>query len=237
MIRFAEKKDIDDIMSFIDTYWRKGHILGRDREFFEYEHVFADGQVGYVISENDDGTIDAILGYIPYGNNHRDVMTVMWKANHTAHASLGLELFKYLKDQGDIRVMASPGSNPKLKGLYRYLGYQFGKMVQWYRLRPQEAYSIADVSDSDIPQRNTVTSYVHFDSWNVLEKYFDFNAYSKESKPYKESWYIEKRYFNHPIYHYEVYGVRNGSEKYPLLMVFRVDSVNDSGHLHLGSIG
>ena len=33
-IRFAEKDDITAIMAFIDRYWKKDHILARDRDFF-----------------------------------------------------------------------------------------------------------------------------------------------------------------------------------------------------------
>lgn len=227
MIRFANDSDIDGIMNFIETYWRKGHILGNNKDFFKYEHLLPEG-VSYVISEEEENKeINAILGYIPYGKKNRDIMTVMWKANHTAHASLGLELFKYLKDNGDVRVMASPGSNPRLKGLYHYLGYQFGKMVQWYRLRKQESYLIAKIEDNEIPSGNCDGEYILLDTWDKLEQLFAFDAYSPSSKPFKEPWYINKRYFEHPIYNYIVYGIIGENEKVQLLMVFRVIKVNE----------
>lgn len=226
MIRFANKNDIDGIMEFIDTYWKKGHILGSNRKFFEYEHLLTDGDVTYVISEQEH-KINAILGYIPYGKNHRDVMTVMWKVNHTVEPSLGLELFKYLKDNGDVRIMASPGSNPKLKELYHYLGYSFGKMIQWYRLRPLHTYHIAKIKDARIPEVQSHMDYLLLDTWESLEKHFDFNSYHRESRPYKEAWYIKKRYYDHPVYHYEIFGMKNG-DKVKLLLIFRVISIN--GH-------
>lgn len=223
MIRFAEEKDIKDIMSFIDTYWKKGHILGNNQKFFEYEHLLPEG-VTYVLSE-EKGKINAILGYIPYGKTNRDIMTVMWKANHTAHASLGLELFKYLKDNADVRIMASPGSNPRLEGLYRYLGYEFGKMIQWYRLRPAESYQVARISNPEVPNADGNVHFKQISEWSDVEKLFDFERYTKETKPYKESWYIKKRYFDHPIYNYDVYGIYGKNEKIQLLMAFRIISV------------
>ena len=36
MIKFATKNDIADIMDFIENHWKHGHILARDRNFFEY---------------------------------------------------------------------------------------------------------------------------------------------------------------------------------------------------------
>ena len=35
-IRLANKSDIDSIMKFIDKYWKKNHIMSRNRELFEY---------------------------------------------------------------------------------------------------------------------------------------------------------------------------------------------------------
>lgn len=238
MIRFANKNDIEGIMEFIDLYWKKGHILASDRSFFEYEHVFGEN-VSYVVSLDDNGCMNGILGYIPYGKTARDVMTVMWKVNHTAHASLGLELFQFLRDNGDVRIMASPGSNPKLKGLYRYLGYQFNTMTHWYRLNKLDAYKIADVQDFYIPKTKGEVDYIQIHNWADMVAKFAFDMYDKNSKPYKESWYIQKRYFNHPKYKYEIFvaGYKNDildkNERYPLALVFRVQRCNGTNALRL----
>ena len=88
MIRFAQLSDVPHIMDFIDTYWKKGHILARDRDFFLYQY-FVDEHLNFVLSVSESGEIDAILGFIPYGRENRDIMLAMWKANHTADPSLG----------------------------------------------------------------------------------------------------------------------------------------------------
>ena len=36
-IRFAKYEDIAEIMDFFDKHWKRGHILARDRNYFEYE--------------------------------------------------------------------------------------------------------------------------------------------------------------------------------------------------------
>lgn len=233
MIRFAEEKDINNIMTFIDTYWKKGHILGTNEEFFRYEHLLDEG-VTYAIAENDDdGRIDAILGYIPYGKKHRDIMTVMWKANHTADPSLGLNLFKFLRDEADVRIMASPGSNPKLRGLYNYLGYQFGKMTQWYRLGRAEDYKVVKLSDDTIPESKAAgREWKIYGEWEELKEDFDFDSYVRsEVKPVKEEWYIKKRYFDHPIYKYMCLGLVNDLRKVDTLIFFRKIDVNGSSVL------
>ena len=68
MICFATHDDIDSIMNFINDYWKKNHILARDRNFFEYE-MCSDKATNFVIAVNDEtGVLDAIEGYIPYGS-------------------------------------------------------------------------------------------------------------------------------------------------------------------------
>jgi hypothetical protein len=233
MIRFATENDIEKIMLFIDLYWKKNHILSRNIDFFRYEHLLEEG-VTYVISENDKGEIEAILGYIPYGKKNRDIMTVMWKANHTDNPTLGLDLFDFLKKNADVRIMASPGSNKKLRSLYRYLGYDFGKMTHWYRLCKKDSYSIAKVENANIPivTGNSI-KYLKLDSWGDVIKFFDFSDYyNKKPKPLKEEWYIKKRYFDHPIYNYDVYGVIDKSGEHTLI-VFRKIYVGEAVVLRL----
>lgn len=233
MIRFAKEPDIDRIMAFIDQYWRKGHILSTNRDFFVYEHLLEEG-VGYVISEDDEGAINAILGYIPYGKQHRDVMMVMWKANHTASPTLGLELYDYLKQNVDARSLSAPGSNKKLKGLHIYLGNRFGKMSHWYKLNPAVSdFRIAKVSDSAVLLSKACSNdYVKLESWEQLERSFDFEAYhAADPHPYKEPWYLKKRYFDHPIYTYDVYGLKDTQGIVKTLFVFRTVSIEQASAL------
>lgn len=229
MIRFAGENDIQGIMEFIDRYWRKDHILGKNAAFFRYEHLI-DGEVTYVISENTEGKIDAILGYIPYGKKNRDVMTVMWKANHTGNPTLGLDLFCFLQKNADVRIIASPGSGKKLRGLYAYLGYQFGKMTQWYRLCRKEEYQIVTISDRRIPQPiHQQYSYKKYETWDSLTADFSFDKYYKTNpKPLKEDWYFKKRYFDHPIYQYDIYGLIDEKDEVNTLLVFRLTSIGEA---------
>ena len=37
-LSIASFSDIKDIMSYINSEWKEGHILARDENFFKYEH-------------------------------------------------------------------------------------------------------------------------------------------------------------------------------------------------------
>lgn len=234
MIRFAKKNDIKNIMEFIDVYWKNNHILSRNKSFFEYEHVNGD-DVTFVISEENEN-IDAVLGFIPYAKSNRDVMTVIWKSKQTKDPFLGVKLLKYLIDNGDIRTVSSPGINKKTMGIYKYLGYSVGKMKHWYRLNDKKKYTIAKIERKIISELATEPQYFleKFNDFSELENNFDFELYSKsETKPYKEKSYIKKRYFEHPIYRYNVYGIRNKDNLFKSIIVTRIQQCSNSKVLRL----
>lgn len=235
MIRFASENDIQDIMNFINIYWKRGHILGNNEAFFRYEHCI-ENEVTYVISQERDSQINAILGYIPYGKSKRDIMTVMWKANHSRDVFLGIKLLQYLIENGNIRIIASPGINKKTKGIYDYLGYTVGIMTCWYRLnRTKDIFRIAAIKENEVPhvKLEGQAKLLELRNWQDVQN-LDLRIYKDARlKPYKELWYIEKRYFRHPIYHYNVFGVVNSSGILETMFVFRIQDCNGSKALRL----
>lgn len=235
-ISFASEHDIKNIMQFIDKYWKKGHILGINEDFFQYEHNI-DGEVTYVISKDEENHINAILGYIPYGKEYRDVMTVMWKANRTGNPGLGIKLLQYLIENDSIRIVASPGINKSTIGIYRYMGYTVGVMTHWYRLnKHKDIFKIANIFDKEIPYAESCDqiNLIELKEYSVFEDKFDFHKYENSNpKPRKERSYIERRYFKHPIYCYNVYGVEGVSGKMDTVFVFRIQECNGVRALRL----
>lgn len=149
MIRFATYDDIGRIMDFIDAHWKKGHIMARDKELFEFQHLWGN-EVSFVLSERG-GKIEGVLGYIPYGRHGRDVTLAIWKALKTDDTMLGVKILHYLRQNGQVRALAAPGINPKTRAVYQFLGLHTGTMKQWYRLRKGVSWQIAKVADDEIP--------------------------------------------------------------------------------------
>lgn len=236
MIRKASPNDILDIMQFINSYWKKGHILGVDHEFFEYEHRNGN-EINYIISIDDYKNIEAILGYIPYGKLNRDVMTVMWKVKNNDKPFLGVQLLEYLINNCDVRIASSPGINQKTIPIYEYLGYTVGKLKHYYRLNKCSEYKIAQIHDDRIltqEKQDIHYSLLPIHHMKELMDIFNFEEYkSRNPKPYKEPWYIEKRYFNHPIYTYKVFGIKDGLGKVESVLFTREVSYKSSKILRI----
>lgn len=240
MIRFATRDDIESIMTFIDNYWKKNHILARDRNFFEYE-MCSKKTTNFVIAVNDEtGAIDAIEGYIPYGSIVKDMGFVLWKANKTEDPMLGVNVLKYLIDNGNGRVYLVPGINRKVVPLYKLVGFETGKMNHWYRLAENKRdFKIANILNRSRPKFNgKQKKLIKLESFANVTRYFNFSTYYlSEMKPIKEAWYVEKRYFKNPYYQYQVYGVsKENNSLSGTLLVCRKQNLYNTSALRLVDI-
>lgn len=232
MIRFANENDIPRIMFFIDEYWRKGHILSRDRNFFEFQHCWGN-EVSFVISETE-GKITGILGFIPYDQENRDVTLAIWKTVKTKDTMLGIGILNYLRENGNVRAISAPGINPDTTVIYKFLGLETGVMKHWYRLRDTSDFKIAKVIDREIPkylQEPELSTSCISNFSQAINEFGIETCLVREHQLKKSMAFIERRYFRHPTFEYIKYGLKLGEAK--LFVVFRVQPCNNSFVLRL----
>ncbi len=232
MIRFAEERDIPNIMAFIGLYWRKNHIMSRDRKLFDFQHKWND-EISFVISEKD-GKITGILGFIPYGEDNRDVTLAMWKTNKTDDTMQGIRIFSFLRENGRVRTISAPGINPKTIPIYKFLGLGTGKMKQWYRLRHVSDYKIAKVIDHEIPEvyknENVIVESIN-SFLNAVDSFGIEDCLIRDHQLIKSEEYLKRRYFEHPTFSYMKYGLKMGEKK--LFVVLRIQECNGSALLRV----
>ena len=228
-IRLARYDEIDEIMKFIDIHWRKGHIMASNRNFFEYEFVH-DNIVQFVIAKDKtDGKIHGLHGYLLASQNRSDKFDTwgsIWKVVPGSMGLLGWEIVKRLQAITGTRAFLSIGGNPEttvpmLKKFQRF--EDVGKMQHFYCLSPKKNYRIAKIDhyeSFDPPAANEIEIKC-FNDFNQLQHNFDFSLIG-DSFPYKDAWYIKRRYFTYPIFSYQVYGLFDAkSEKAQALIVCR----------------
>lgn len=229
-IRLAQIDEIPEIMNFINCYWKNGHILGVNRDFFEYEMV-VDGQVNFLIAKRkEDGRIDGILGFLPCSNvtDKLDTWGVIWKTIDGAAPMLGIELKKRLFAVTGMRNDLGVGANletsvPLLK---RVGHYYTAKMHHYYCLSEREHYIIAEVKNykPHIYNKANRTKFKILDGFNELISFYDFD--SDRILPYKNAWYYNRRFYHHPIYQYTVWGLENHNSSKRAIMVTREQEYN-----------
>jgi hypothetical protein len=237
--RLANTSDIDEIMSFIGREWKPDHILATDRDFFCYEHQVGD-KVNFLVAVNKrTGRIDGLEGFIQYSEELMDVAGVIWSVGkHVGIPFLGVRVVNELKSQTGCRFYGGPGTNPKTaKPLQeKILKHHVGEMKHYYRLSSRvNSFKIADIKEKRIP------SVAHLSSTRILQKFdnfedaaarFDFSKYSWRI-PFKDGWYVRRRYFEHPIYHYQVWGTTDPEGNVTCLLVGREVEQNSARALRV----
>ncbi|GHU44660.1 hypothetical protein FACS1894111_12280 [Clostridia bacterium] len=88
-----------------------------------------------------------------------------------------------------------------------------------------------------MPQKPNVacascTELIKINGIDELDGRFDFE-YDKNRIPYKDKWYIKRRYFEHPVYDYMVWALRDKTEAYGGLLFCREVTQNGAKALKI----
>lgn len=230
-IRIAQKKDIPGIMDFIQHHWREDHIMAKNRSFFEYEFLEEDGTVNFILAiDKTKGTIEALNGVLKasHDSNHLDIFGSFWKSLSGNMAFLGLELIKRKNELFGARTAIGVGDNPMtsvplMKILHRYTA----KMQHYYKLADREDFKIAKIQHKPEVVCKELQGYSVKEYFDIeeLKEAFDVRKY-KNTIPYKDDWYINHRFFQHPIYNYHLYGIEKEG-KADAVFVLRNEHYNE----------
>lgn len=223
----AGSADIDAIMTFIGNEWKPGHILARDRDFFEYEHL-SGRDVNFAVAADSKNEITGVLGFLPYAitpDGKRDVATVIWKVSDKCKTpALGLRLLDHVLKLEWVRTVFSIGINKKTIGIYNYLGMFTGTMDHYVILNStirHDEFSIAKISEKKLVPTLIPSDSRYVFSQNTSETeiaVFPFREFSN-SVPYKDFAYFTKRYLRHPVYKYDICSIRREGEIVGLMVM------------------
>tara|TARA_B110000003_G_scaffold258321_1_gene277419 strand:+ start:164 stop:1165 length:1002 start_codon:yes stop_codon:yes gene_type:complete len=231
LISVASPKDIDEIMIFIHHNWKNDHILSKNKSFFKYEHQYKD-KLNFILAKNED-KIEGVLGFISTSTKDiSNVFTVIWKVEeNNGNPVLGIQLLNYLINLKGVKNVLSVGINKNTLQIFKYLNIYTKKLNHYVMINKViKDFKIATVSKT---KTEIIEPNKHLNDFNVRKiiddnelDNFDFLKY-KCNIPYKSKDYFIKRYFNHPIYNYEVYAVFK-KKNITSLYVTRLQPYNNS---------
>ena len=128
------------------------------------------------------------------------------------------------------RSFSGVGENPRttipiMKRFKRYTG----KMKHYYMLSKNKT----DFKIAVVEQKPGVSSIktekdkiIEFTNIDDLKNNFQFEKYS-ECIPYKDEWYVNHRFFQHPIYKYQVYGIPDKNSVVDAVFVMREERIEE----------
>lgn len=213
-IRLTKYDEIPQIMTFIEDNWKKGHILARDRNFFEYEFLEEDGTVNVLIAiDREKQTIEAMQGILKASRDkeHLDIWGSCWKVLPDNLPMLGFEVWNQCTIQTGARHQLGIGGNPNTAKtvLERMLRAKLVRMKHYYLLNDaKEQFQIAKIVKRETVQKSSTLQFMVEriqDEKQLVSCYPEID--NPEVVPYKDTWYLTKKYFRHPIYRYEVYRI------------------------------
>lgn len=211
-IRRAKLNDIDEIMQFIDLYWAKNHILAINRDIFLWQYQDEENLNIIIARDSITDEISAVLAYIKYGFQvSDDIMLALWKSN-SKHSFLGMQLLQYLMEMGTSKISCNGINIKTTKSLYEFIGCRIGCLKHYYRLANREKYKIASIRNKNIIKCSNQQEYklIPLETTKDFLEQFTFDIYQKYTNgPHKSKEFLQYRYWNHPTYHYNIYGIQN----------------------------
>ncbi len=218
IFRKCTVEDTFRIMEFIRIHHRRNHILGNDIKFLLYEHADSNEMNFIICEDKKSNDIVGILGFIPYSldeNLYHICQCLTVVSRQSFIPLLGVELTKRFTAIMKYKTFCGIGTNPKtMVPLSKKFFNRFvGKMAHYYMLNETfSTFRVAKISNRTKRSKNIIDNdFIHLNELENIEEVNKTLVLSRayQNLPYKEKWYIEKRYFNHPIYHYKVWELKN----------------------------
>ncbi|WP_367924548.1 hypothetical protein [uncultured Ruthenibacterium sp.] len=198
--RLAKRSDKNDIVRFLDKNWDSRHPLVHLDDFFTY--YYADGEnLQFALCEAA-GQIVALAGYIRANQSQTpDIWVSIWCADKKNRGA-GMELLDALPRLCNARLSACNNIRPQVIPLYRFLGYEAGRLPHYYRLADKSSYSVARISKKRILPVEPGPFLQRVESAEHLAKVYTPHS---EIYPFKDLWYLTRRYFHYPRQKYDLW--------------------------------
>lgn len=235
--RLASATDVDNIMKFIASDWNSNHILAKDKEFFlwqygrseygDYEHI------NVVLMTDKKDSILGIIGFIAYSNdvNRFDISPAITKVKSEGLIPLaGIEFMKRQMNIVGERHHLSYGTNPNtIKPIYKNVfHYRVGQMQQFYMLNDNVVeFKIASIGKHE--HYRTVDYGFSMNEFRYIDEVSDLFEFTRDfyRLVYKSKEYINKRYFQHPVYDYRKWIIRDDAGEILALLFAREIVIED----------
>lgn len=234
ILRHATPADEESIIQFLNIYWGSEHPLVNNEDFFHYYYK-KDDTLQFCLAIDEEG-IAAVCGYIlANAQTEPDVWVSIWCARKNAKGA-GLELMGEMKNLTHCRVLACNNIRENTMAFYTFLGYTALRLPHYYRLADKETYTVARIVEKEILpvlEDDSSLPLVLIPSATILNEVYAPNT---SLLPYKDIWYITRRYFHYPmqeLQQYKVYGVQEKDGRVSALLVLRAINVEGTTVLRI----
>ncbi len=230
-ISFCLISEIGEVMQFIHSHWRPNHILSKNIELINYQHLdTVNDRYNYVIARNEAGGIEGLLGFIINSkfdsklNTNNTIWLSLWKTIEKASPLIGINMLKFLEGQIEHEIIGTLGISNEANKIFKILNYNTGQLVQYYI--PNQTIDSFIIAKTPVARNNGITEAtgVKYEITEIDLQDFDSSKISHKFKPEKSIAYLKEKYVKHPFYNYTLLG----NERVNLIIVGRVININNA---------
>ena len=217
--RLARLGEDEAIKAFINEHFDMRLPLINRPEFYRHYYAGRGGVPQFAVAEQDGRYLSA-AGYILANTSARpDVWVSVWVAVKGCNG-VGLELMNALPGLTRARVLACNNIRAATCAMYRFLGWKAERMGHYYRLAQRAEYQLARPAEGKpMPPVTGARVLKHVDSAADL---IPLGMPRTVHTPRKDLWYMMRRYFHYPHYHYDVWAALNYGRSDGYLVTRRV---------------
>jgi N-acetylglutamate synthase-like GNAT family acetyltransferase len=245
-LRFASLDDTARIQDFIDSYWKKNHILSRDVDLITWQHGTIGDRLNFVLCEERDEVL-GLLGFIDSSQFDGEIpepsitLTTWLARSDVRTTGVGVALVRFLMRNCKSQFFSTIGVAVEAQALLGVLGYKTGEMAHHVVFNPDcSEYRIFSGQPHSSPHRGssprTSTIVEDFEDSSVIDQKL-LDRHNAVHWPMKSRPYLDARFVNHPRYRYKIIRfLRDGEDR--SLLICREILANDSRMLRcVDSVG
>jgi hypothetical protein len=229
-IRRCQTADVPEVLAFLDTHWKPGHVFTRDRALFDWQYARQDRPGEYTIALarlSGDGPLVGMLGYLPTrrfdpalaANNA--IWLALWKVrDDISSGPIGLQLLGNVTEGEPHASLGVIGFQPSAAAIYKALKFQVGELHHYVLPNPDmstfELASFERRPERSVPDTNLTAVAVDEATFSATVDGLELGTRDFQL-PQKTPAYFRSRFLRHPRYRYAAFVLRRGDRPIGLL--------------------
>jgi hypothetical protein len=230
-IRRCTRADLGDVLAFLETHWKPGHVFARHPALFEWQYALPDtaGEFSMAIARHDtDGSVAGVLGYLPTRRfdpdvaAHNTVWLALWKVrDDVTTGAVGLKLLRFVLDAETYVASGVIQFHAAVRPIYEAFGYTIGELRHFVMANPDIDVPVLAVN---LPRPRPVRFDSSVTSSAAVVESFSTETHELDSAerraqtPRKTATHILQRYLRHPFYEYDCRIMRRHNRPIALLV-------------------
>lgn len=227
----ANKEERKNIIDFYSREWKKSQTIN-DEVLFDYYYV--DGErLNFVVAKRDE-EIAGACGFVR--NDSKDIGLSNLLVRKGEDPVLVFRILNFLEEEGFSLYCVN--ITKEVMGIYRFYGYEVGKLKHYYKLFDRKEYKVAAIGKKEMYHSDTNQySVIRLSTEQMFKEKIKDTIFHYQ-RPKKSCEYVIKRYYCFPYsqYTYQVWGIEREKDDISTIFVTREQCVGGQKILRMVDI-